>query len=46
MLRSTGFRDPRVEVYVRIGASPWAKLGEAAVERRIGAPGAALLPPP
>ena len=46
MLRSPGFRDPRVEVYVRIGASPWAKLGEAAVERRIGAPGRDALPPP
>jgi hypothetical protein len=46
MLRSAGFRDPRVEIYVRIGASPWAKLGEAAVERRIGAPGALTLPPP
>jgi hypothetical protein len=39
LLRSPGFVDPRVEIYVRIGSSSWAKLGEAAVERRIGAPG-------
>lgn len=39
MLRSTGFRDPRVEVFVRIGNSEWAKLAEAPVTRRIGAPG-------
>jgi hypothetical protein len=38
MLRSPGFRDPRVEIFVRIGASSWALLGEASVERRIGAP--------
>ncbi len=46
MLRSPGFRDPRVEIYVRIGASPWAKLGEAVVERRIGAPGTTRLATP
>ena len=39
MLRSPGFRDPRAEVFVRIGNSYWAKLAEAPVERRIGAPG-------
>jgi hypothetical protein len=39
MLRSPGFRDPRVEVFVRIGNSEWAKLAEAPVTRRIGAPG-------
>jgi hypothetical protein len=38
MLRSPGFKDPRVEVYVRIGSSNWAKMAEAPVERRIGAP--------
>jgi hypothetical protein len=38
ILRSPAFKDPRVEVYVRIGASNWAKMAEAAVERRIGAP--------
>jgi len=42
ILRSPAFRDPRVEVFVRIGASEWALLAEARVERRIGAPG--LLP--
>jgi hypothetical protein len=38
MLRSPGFRDPSVEVFVRIGASNWVRLGEGKVERRIGAP--------
>jgi len=38
MLRSEGFRDPRAEVYVRIGSSNWALLAEVPVERRIGAP--------
>jgi hypothetical protein len=38
MLRSPGFRDPRVEIFVRIGASRWVVLAEAAVDRRIGAP--------
>lgn len=40
MFRSPGFKDPRAEVFVRIGNSNWAKLAEAEVERRIGAPGA------
>ncbi len=39
MLRSPSFQDPRAEVYVKIGNSNWAKLAEAPVERRIGAPG-------
>jgi hypothetical protein len=39
MLRSPGFKDPRAEIFVRIGNSRWAKLGEAEVVRRIGAPG-------
>jgi hypothetical protein len=38
ILRSPAFKDPKVEVYVRIGASNWAKIAEATVERRIGAP--------
>jgi hypothetical protein len=42
MLRSPGFQDPKVEVFVRIGASEWALVAQSAVERRIGAPG---LPP-
>jgi hypothetical protein len=42
ILRSPGFQDPRVEVFVRIGASEWALVAQATVERRIGAPG--LLP--
>ena len=39
MLRSPGFKDPKAEVFVRIGNSNWAKLAEATVERRIGAAG-------
>jgi hypothetical protein len=39
ILRSPGFHDPRVEVFVRIGSSSWAMLAEATVTRRIGAPG-------
>jgi len=38
ILRSPAFKDPRVEVFVRIGASPWALMARANVERRIGAP--------
>ncbi len=37
LLRSPGFVDPGVEVYVRIGASNWARLAVGKVERRIGA---------
>jgi hypothetical protein len=39
ILRSPGFKDPKVELFVRIGASEWALLARAEVERRIGAPG-------
>jgi len=46
ILHSPAFKDPRVEIYVRIGSSNWAKLGEGAVERRIGAPGALDLAKP
>jgi hypothetical protein len=46
ILRSPGFRDPRVEIYVRIGSSKWAMLGEAPVARRIGAPDARKLVTP
>jgi hypothetical protein len=45
ILRSPAFKDPRVEVYVRIGSSSWAKVAEATVERRIGAPGTQDLVP-
>jgi hypothetical protein len=38
LLRSPGFVDPTVEVYVRIGSSHWARLATGKVERRIGAP--------
>jgi hypothetical protein len=39
ILRSPAFKDPRVQVFVRIGSSNWAMLAEAPVSRRIGAPG-------
>jgi hypothetical protein len=39
MFRSAEFRDPRAEVFVRIGSSNWVRLAEAEVVRRIGAPG-------
>jgi hypothetical protein len=39
ILRSPAFKDPRVEVFVRIGSSNWVVLAEAPVVRRIGAPG-------
>jgi hypothetical protein len=51
------FKDARVEVFLRVGSSPWTRFGEADVERRIGArevqaaapaspPGAGALPSP
>lgn len=30
------FRDAKVEIYLRIGASPWTKLWEGDVERHVG----------
>jgi hypothetical protein len=39
ILHSPAFKDPRVEVFVRIGSSNWRMLAEAPVSRRIGAPG-------
>lgn len=30
------FKDARVEVFVRVGSSPWVKFATADVERRIG----------
>ncbi len=46
MLRSSGFRDPSVEVFGRIGSSNGARLAEGKVERRIGAPEALKLGAP
>ena len=39
ILHSPAFKDPRVQIFVRIGSSNWAMLAEAPVSRRIGAPG-------
>jgi hypothetical protein len=41
MLAHEGFKDVWVEVYVRVGSSGWSKMGQADVERRIGARAAA-----
>jgi hypothetical protein len=38
ILRSPAFKDPKVEVFVRIGASNWTLVARGNVERRIGAP--------
>jgi hypothetical protein len=38
ILRSPAFKDPVVEVWVKIGASSWVMLAQGKVERRIGAP--------
>ncbi len=40
------FKDARVEVFVRVGASNWARMTEAAIERKIGARGARELGAP
>jgi len=44
------FRDVNAEVFVRLGSSPWHKVGQLMVERRIGAKtvqqGAATSAPP
>lgn len=31
------FKDARVEVFLRVGSSPWTRFGETDVERRVGA---------
>ena len=51
------FKDARVEVFLRVGSSPWTRFGDVDVDRRIGArevqaaapqpsPGDAALPSP
>lgn len=37
MFQHAAFRDPKVEVYLRLGSSGWVKFGDTPVERRIGA---------
>jgi hypothetical protein len=39
MFTHVSFRDANAEVFVRLGASRWHKVGQLAVERRIGAKG-------
>ena len=45
MFQHTLFRDARVEFFARVGPSDWTRLGEAAVERRIGSRQAQATPP-
>lgn len=41
------FKDARVEIFLRVGSSPWTRFGEADVARRIGSQAAqAAAPPP
>jgi len=42
MMKSEAFKDARAEIYLREGSSPWVKMEEVAVERRIGARSAVL----
>ena len=39
MFAHADFRDAKVEVFVRVGSSPWTKVGALDIERRIGARG-------
>jgi hypothetical protein len=39
MFDHADFRDATAEVFVRVGSSPWTRLGALDVERRIGARG-------
>lgn len=36
MFKHAAFQDATVEVFLRLGASPWVKFGAADIERRIG----------
>jgi hypothetical protein len=36
MLKNPDFRDARAEIFLRIGASRWAKVADVDIERRIG----------
>src|SRR5262245_57171980 len=46
MFKHDQFKDVRTEVYLRVGASNWVKMAEAAIERKIGARGARELGAP
>jgi hypothetical protein len=45
MFRHQLFKDAKVEVFLRIGASGWVKFAEADVERRIGSRAVEAQPP-
>ena len=36
MFRHELFKDATVEVFLRLGSSPWTKFGRLEVERRVG----------
>lgn len=36
MFKHEAFQDATVEVFLRLGPSPWVKFGQAEIERRIG----------
>jgi hypothetical protein len=43
MFENEAFRDAVAEVFVRLGSSPWYKVGQIPVERHIGARAASLV---
>ena len=45
MFRHQLFKDARVEVFLRIGASAWVKFAEADIERHIGSKALQAQPP-
>jgi hypothetical protein len=46
MFSHADFKDATAEVFVRVGSSPWTKVGALDVERRIGARGVQPSAPP
>jgi hypothetical protein len=42
MLENEGFKDARAEIYLREGSSPWVKMDEVPVDRRIGSRAAVI----
>ena len=40
------FKDARVEIFLRVGSSPWTRFGETDVDRRIGAKDVQAAAPP
>jgi hypothetical protein len=44
MLAHAQFKDVRVEVFIRLGASAWVKMAETPIERRLGSHAVAATP--